>query len=334
MLKPNVDLEVQRIDANLKLFCNNQLIPSNWQTESNNHVWCFNPSLIRINEEWLFVYRIILSDQKRRLALCRLDNHFNVIEDSILGLSDFIQFAPEQMLSERVTSWFADPRVFWLGNMLFIYFNSGWHEPFNHQFIVQINPITFKPLNHARQLCLRGDRQKIEKNWMLFGNDPYYAIYSANPHCIMRVNLKGLNEVWCEKMSIISLPDSEYLLSISLRGGAPPTQYASGEYYSFCHSLHQTQEGVRYEASAYRFSSYPPFYPTYFPKKKLHLPSPQGNNRSLPQLNPAVDEVIYPCGAAFHDGLWFISYGINDEVCAIAWITQELVDNSMQKIIY
>lgn len=326
------DLRLGNIDVNLKVFSNDELLPLNWRIESNQDVWCFNPSLIRIKQKWLFVYRVILTNGKRRLAVCYLDDKFNIIENSILGLSDFIQFAPGSFFSEHTRNWFADPRIFWLGDNLFLYFNSGWHEPFNHQFIVQLNPVTLRPISHARELRIIGDRQKIEKNWVLFGSDPYYVIYSANPHCILKANLNSLNEIWCERISSISLPITEYLLAGSMRGGAPP-QYVNGQYYSFCHSLHHSPAGARYEACVYRFSSNPPFTPTHIPKHRLNLPNPQEKNRNLPQLNSAVGEVIYPCGAAFHEGIWFISYGINDESCAIASLTQKEVNNSMHRII-
>jgi hypothetical protein len=48
------------------------------------------------------------------------------------------------------------------------------------------------------------------------------------------------------------------------------------------------------------------------------LANPFGLSNSLERLNPAVQGVIYPCGASFEDDLWTLSYGINGEHCAIA----------------
>lgn len=297
----------------MKIFQNHELVP-----KTAGNVWCFNPGILRLNNQWVFVYRLILNDQIRRIALCRLDDGFNVVNDSIIDISAHIRFSSHY--SEHVHSWFADPRIFFLGNHLYLYFNSGWHDPFNHQFIVELDPRTLMPKEHARELQLHGERQKIEKNWMFFGNG--HAIYA--PHRVLKFQLESGSDVQCEE--IASSP-----LSVPLRGGAPP-QYLAGHYYSFCHAIQVEPEGARYEAFAYRFSSTFPFTHTHVPKRSLPLPNPLGRRRALPQLNPAVSEVIYPCGAAFHQGKWVISYGINDEACAIATLTQEAVDDTMSRV--
>jgi predicted GH43/DUF377 family glycosyl hydrolase len=43
-------------------------------------------------------------------------------------------------------------------------------------------------------------------------------------------------------------------------------------------------------------------------------------------LAPNVGEVIYACGAAWRDGKWVVSYGINNERCAIAQLDADEVD--------
>jgi len=56
-----------------------------------------------------------------------------------------IRFAKGSNYLARVTSWFADPRIFILGDRAFLYFNSGWHEPMNHQFVVGLLPVLSLP---------------------------------------------------------------------------------------------------------------------------------------------------------------------------------------------
>jgi predicted GH43/DUF377 family glycosyl hydrolase len=49
-------------------------------------------------------------------------------------------------------------------------------------------------------------------------------------------------------------------------------------------------------------------------------------------LNPAVGEVVYPCGAARDGTRWLISHGINDEYSAISVVEHAAVLASLQPI--
>ena len=57
----------------------------------------------------------------------------------------------------------------------------------------------------------------------------------------------------------------------------------------------------------------------------LDLAGAHRDVRYLPPLNPAVESVVYPCGAAIDGGTWLISYGLNDERCGIARMPHETV---------
>jgi len=56
------------------------------------------------------------------------------------------------------------------------------------------------------------------------------------------------------------------------------------------------------------------------------LVNPFGFNDSPDRLNPAVKQVLYPCGAVFKDDKWIISYGVNDEYSIITEISESEVD--------
>ena len=101
------------------------------------------PGLLRDGDRWIFAYRIVAADGLRRIAICRLDQKLRVIEGSPLPLTDHVQFRPEAVLPEVATRWFADPRLYRLGGRLFVYWNSGWHEPRNCQFVQELDPATF-----------------------------------------------------------------------------------------------------------------------------------------------------------------------------------------------
>lgn len=315
-----------------KIWRNSDLVPACWHQYSDpKSVWCFNPGLLRWRGQWVLVYRLILGDQKRRIALCRLNDAFEIIDDSVLALSDLIQFAPDADYSPHVKGWFADPRIFFLGTRIFVYFNSGWHAPHNHQFLVELSSDTLHPLPHACELLLSGRRQTIEKNWTFFGSDPYYVVYSPSPHRVLKAVFTGRGGIRCEPITQDTWPVNSHDAPELPRGGSPPFLLGDG-YYSFCHRLQNHPGGVRYAACVYRFSAGFPFKPTHMPCRALALPIPQQGNRQMPRLNPAVDEVVYPGGAVFHEGLWHVSYGINDEHCAMALLPSAEVDGAMRQL--
>ena len=74
---------------------------------------------------------------------------------------------------------------------------------------------------------------------------------------------------------------------------------------------------LRYYPSAVRFAGPPDFKPNAYLAQPLELPNPFADRLIQPRLNPQVAEVIYPSGAVFVKGRWLVSYGINDEHCAL-----------------
>lgn len=297
------------------------LMPEPWaRMLGHGPVWTFNPGLLRDGPGWIMACRIVGSDRLRRIALCRLDADFRVIAGSPAPFSDRVAFRDDGVLPERARTWFADPRLVRIGDRAYITWNSGWHEPRNYQFLQEFDPASLLPVGRAREMLLEGRRQPLEKNWMLFGGGPAFAVYSVNPHRILSFSLEGEGDVlFSEAASRAWDPGGYAGRHGELRGGAPP-QRVGGEYVSICHSALQTADGVRYAAAVYRFGADFPFAPTGAPAERLALPNPFGAGSALERLNPAVCEVIYPCGAAHDGGRWIVSYGINDERCAIAVI--------------
>src|SRR5687767_4111228 len=162
-----------------------QLLPEPWQPlVAHGPVRTFNPALLRDAEGWIFAYRIVAADGLRRIAICRLDPALQIVEGSQVAWSDYVIFRKDTIFPEGGTRWFADPRLYAFGNRLFIYWNSGWHEPRNCQFVQAFDRATLLPLGHPRELLLRGERRKLEKNWTFF-SDPHgglRAVYSVQPH--------------------------------------------------------------------------------------------------------------------------------------------------------
>lgn len=133
---------VERIE-----FDSNELLPDAWRpAAAAGPVWAFNPALIHEGEGWLMAYRMILPDGMRRLAMCLLDDRLRIVHGSACAVSDQIRFPPTARYPTVVQSWFADPRLYRWDNRLFLYWNSGWHEPANHQFLHELDPTTWAPV--------------------------------------------------------------------------------------------------------------------------------------------------------------------------------------------
>lgn len=297
------------------------LLPAPWQHfAAEGPVRTFNPGLLRDGDGWLLAYRIVGTDALRRIALCRLDRSLQVSDGTQVALTDAVRFRPGHSYPGIVTQWFADPRLYRFGGRLFIYWNSGWHEPLNHQFIQELDAATLSPLGHPRELLLGERRQKLEKNWTFFGagEDHLHAIYSILPHRVLQFSLRGEGDIEFTDEVVSEWSLADYPVSHGgLRGGAPPQRMADG-YWSFCHTVHDGAAGYRYAAAVYRFAAAFPFAPTHRPNAPLDLGTGFGAQREHPRLNPAAAEVIYPCGAALDGTRWLISHGVNDERCAIS----------------
>jgi hypothetical protein len=313
-----------------------QLLPEAWlKFSSDGPIRTFNPGLLREGDGWLFAYRIVAADGLRRIGICRLDASLQVVADSQVAWSDAVRFHPAGSYPDVALHWFADPRLYRIGGRVFIYWNSGWHEPRNCQFLQEVDATTLLPRGYPRELVLNGPRQKLEKNWTFFtdGKADSYAVYSIVPHRILRFSLDE-NAVDLRFDDVVStdwqLPD--YPASHGgLRGGAPPV-LADGEHWSFCHSVHDGPAGYRYAPAVYAFGAEMPFAPTAGPTRPLALGNPFGEQRAHERLNVAVGEVVYPCGAARDGARWLISHGINDEYCAISTLAHTDVVATLRRL--
>ncbi len=315
------------------LFKPEELLPNAWRHFATaGSVRVFNPGLLRDGDSWIFAFRVVGPDNLRRIGICRLDAKLRVVAGSPVPFSDYVQYFTGNDYSVRATSWFADPRLYRFHGRVFIYWNSGWHEPQNHQFIQELDAIRATPLGRARELILRRRRQPLEKNWVLFGDKELHAVYSPTPHRVLEFSLSGDGDIEFSDLVTHEWDNGAYAAAHgTLRGGTPP-QLFDGRYWSFCHSVAGREGDYRYTPAVYRFAGTVPFAPTDAPTGELALGNPAGNRRSLPKLNPAVGEVVYPCGAAYHDGRWFVSYGINDEQCAVAILSSHEVASAIRPL--
>lgn len=319
--------------AELFLLPSEELTPPAWLVPAAaGPVRCFNPGLLPDGDGWLVASRVVGPDGARRVSLSRLDSSFGVVPGSAVPLSDLVRFRPGALLDERARGWFADPRLYRISGRTWLSWNSGWHAPLNHQYLVEIDPASLRPSGPARELLLEGPRRPIEKNWTLFGEERTFAVYAVSPHRVLSLSLDGEDDVLLRTASETAWDPGLFPgLHGELRGGAPP-QRDGESWTSFCHSVGGPEGSYRYVPSAYRFGAVPPFAPTHAPRTRVPLPNPFGPARAHPRLNPVVEEVLYPSGAARVRGGWVVSYGINDELCAVARLGAEEVAATLEPV--
>lgn len=76
----------------------------------------------------------------------------------------------------------ADPKLFQLGDALYITFNTGWSRTENKIYICQVAPALGKPIE-----CLFDGRQDVEKNWAFYGSEEaLFALYSLSNGLILK----------------------------------------------------------------------------------------------------------------------------------------------------
>lgn len=331
----------------ITLFCNRALLPACWKAEaSKGPVWCFNPTLLRQADRWIFAYRVVLPDQRRRIAACLLNDAFEIVDGSQVPVSDTIKFDERPQYSERVTTWFADPRLYAVKGNINLYFNSGWHEPRNHQFVVALDENLFPTLGPAKEIDLLQPCKSLEKNWVFLADTLGDLVYSPDPHLLAQfvgeqdgrllyslLPATQSTPAVCpkEKIYLPEIKPTAELYSNKtylVRGGAPPVRRGSF-YYSFCHAISTNEELPSYRACVYRFSALAPYALVDQTYSMLEVSLPKESTRTHPPLNPAVAEVVYPCGAALLGKSWHVACGLNDERCAIVTFDSEKLEASL-----
>jgi predicted GH43/DUF377 family glycosyl hydrolase len=321
----------------MKIFNTIDLVPAAWQTlSSGEESYIFNPAITFFRDGLLMAYRVVLSDGKRRMAICRLDQQFDIVNKSVVPLSDAIHDADD---------WQADPRFCIVADRLYIHFNNGYRKP-NRIFFLELSADTLLPLGTARPLILSGVRQLVEKNWMLFNHEEkeLLAIYQISPHVVLRLSPEHADSVPCVRIHETPWDASRYSTPFGLLRGSTPPVRVGDVYYSFFHSVYamprlwrllnrilhgRRARSYRYAAGFYGFSAHPPFHPVCFsPAPVLHAPPTRVSLNK--QLNRFADRVVYPCGSVFLEGKWTVSFGLHDKHCCLeTFIHEDLLANAL-----
>jgi len=328
------------------LFDSTALIPDAWlRSGSSLNLRIYNPAIVRFHDRLLMAYRVDSGRREtmqRRIGFCALDDRLNVVPGSVIPLSDTIQGGDPRHY---------DPRFLVYRDRLFVHYNNNFMTRPNQIYLVELDPDTLEARAPARPLHLDGQRQEIEKNWMLFEHEgDLLAVYRIAPHTILSVDLAGQGAIACRPIHVTQWDVSAYSDRFGAPcGGAPPVRQGD-VYVSFFHSrypvsplrwvlrfwpaspgarlpryvaaverrLRRPFAQVRYVAGAYAFEAAPPFRPLWITPEPVLRPEDEPPYRHRRRANPFADGIVYPCGAILEDdGRWLVSYGLHDERCCL-----------------
>lgn len=293
----------------------------------------FNPTLVARADGYSMCYRVVADNTDlRRMATCQLTHDLKVIESTLTPLSDLIDFARADELNHRAKVWHADPRYLRLGGQLHVIWNDGANRPRNHQFIVAMDELGLRPSGQAREISREFKRDPIEKNWMLFESDGgVWATYSIQPHVVLSVDFDQADRIPARTAHVDHWSNGYQSRYGHLRGSAQPLDRGD-TFLAIAHSSYKTDAGRRYCAAFYRFQAQSPFQLLAASAEPLPLPNPRGSSFEMEKLNKAVAEVIYPCGFVIQGADVVVSYGINDEACAVVRMPLSTVEANLAPV--
>lgn len=289
----------------------------------------FNPSVIEHNgSDWLVVRRAE-DIEAHKLGIntiwaFRLDENHVPVEGCQVGLRGY------------KTQHYEDPRIIRLstGEMLLSYttfvievkqhIEPVWFGAHiqtalldqNFQPIVQNDPVYGGNQGSVRQ-CPRN-----EKNWLWFEHDgQLHLIYMTEPHEVVQWFGESYGQVY----------ETDFPLGYSEiwghpRGGTPPVRIGD-EYWSFFHSSTVWRDPKRrYHMGCYAFEAKPPFRITRCSSRPIcsgSMKDPWWDGQPL---------VVFPCGAIFRNGQWFVTLGINDMVSGWMEIPHADLEKTVQYV--
>lgn len=259
-----------------------------------------NPSLCQYQGRHYLACRHRWSGAK--LVLCEIDEEGRARGPSrILFLGRFAEDAFGQ----------EDPRLFVFQDQLHVsYTGVSWQDG---QIVTSILVARINPEGQVLEnFCPHyAERRYWEKNWVFFDQEGQLCcVYQ--PHRVLSLDEQHRATEVAPADSLPWWPYGER------RGGAAPILH-NGEWYHFFHSRLPRDNGY-YTLGVYTFEAKAPFRVSRVGRHPLVLPEGRKPAAHLPS-------VIYPGGAVFRDGCWWISYGRWDVECWLAtWSEQSIED--------
>jgi predicted GH43/DUF377 family glycosyl hydrolase len=263
----------------------------------------YNPGIIERRDGVWMAYRDQDEFRDSRIGICRLAG------DEVL---------PEENREIKLPDHFGrleqreDPRLFWFQGEVWMNYVAWDRKRCAAMAIVRLS----EDWRVVEELTTTwGDNWSshvFQKNWAFFERpEGLTMIYYPSPiHEVVTIDVNGHGSGHVRENGIHwpwGLP----------RGGTSPVLH-DGLYWTFFHSrLLNPNARFRYFAGAYAFSAESPYTPKMVTMSPLFAASEEDPN--IPTLPLAV----FPCGAVFKHGEWWVSCGVNDVRCAIVRINHK-----------
>lgn len=271
--------------------------------------YLFNPTIGICGQSIWMSYRRISPDKwlagPRTLGLCRLAGDLQPDAGSNIDLSACIQ---DPAGADR---WHADPRFFQHGDRLWMSYHDNYRL-----YLSPLEPERLPQAIRPRSVELRGRTpRERERNWGFFYDGDLKAVYTIRPHVVMSVENAGAH-LNASDIHVTDVPipwDAQRWGEP--HGGSMPVRVGS-HWFAFFQSAsyEEATQRRRYHVGFYGFDASPPH--------RIRLMS------NAPILEADAFEgvrsfyldwsVVYPSGALFLDGKWFVSLGIHDREPALA----------------
>jgi len=255
-----------------------------------------------------------------------------------VGINDLVAFAMTERLPQVGTilkpmelafdSHFEDPRAIYFQDHTFIgACNFIWHKEHNlwsgaHQALLKFDH-NWKCVerydieygyNESRLAATKGH----EKNWIYFEHGgALHLLYKTHPHTVIKLG-KDMNPV----AEYITDWDNSIWKYGEPRGGTPPIIGPDGNFWSYFHSSidNAVRNKRRYFTGVYCFESKPPFNVIGITPEPILIASKHD------RWAPGKPAVTFPGGAILKDGVWTVSFGVNDFDSALGFFPHEKID--------
>lgn len=274
----------------------------------------YNGSIILFDGRRLMAYRSHRMDQNGRcaIAMCHLSDKWE-------GSGNYWIDLPMPRGDEH----HEDPRLFvFRGALHMAYTETRFQAPAPYTCCMRYARLALKKRKWVADEVFwpqfgQNSGRGLEKNWQFFELDrKLHVIYSSDPHVILELDGAKIKTVHPGAPGQVKWPWGV------IRGGTPPLRLASGEFMTFFHSSMAYPVGPhwrRYYSAVYLFEPAPPFKITKISRRPILAGSEEDGHTADPRKESWKPFVVFPGGVIPHDdGGFFVSYGINDYLTAVA----------------
>lgn len=273
----------------------------------------YNASIIEFGGRRIMAYRSHRMDQNGRcaIAMCDLDEKWQGSRNHWIDL-------PLPGGDEH----HEDPRLFVFGGVLHLaYTETRFRQPQPYTCCMRYARLALKRRKWAADAVFwpqygNNSGTSLEKNWQFFELDgKLHAIYSSDPHVVLEIDGNTVKKVHAGAPSQVQWPWG------IIRGGTPPLRLASGEFLTVFHSslpYPVEPHWRRYYAGAYTFEATPPFRITSISQAPILNSSGEDGHVADPRKTSWKPFVVFPGGIIPHAEGFYVSYGINDYLTAVA----------------